>query len=264
MSNNSRNNNLKKKFKWDSLYIILVEPSKPQNLGNIARAMMNFGFSNLLLINPKLELSDSEIKIVARRAEVIINQAQLAMHLQDVRDEFEFLIGTTARIGSDYNLKRVAISPEQLWKEDFWYNKLGIVFGREQSGLSNEEIDLCDLLVTIPTHMAYSSMNISHAVAIILYFLNQKLQEISLNDSEGKLKYRAASHKERQLLMNYFEKVIKITGYHPEKQHVALQAFTNIISRGYVTGRELSTMMGVLKWVELKLQNSLQRNKRIY
>lgn len=238
----------------DFLSVILVEPSKPQNVGHIARVMMNFGFSNLIIINPQIDLSDPEIKIVARHAESIINQAQLATDLRDIREKISFMIGTTARIGSDYNLKRVAISPERLLKEDFCYNTLAIVFGREQYGLSNEEIKICDLLVTLPTHLSYPVMNISHAAAIILYFLSHKLQETNRESFEGRPKHREASYKERQLLTSYFEQLIKTTGYHPEKHTVALQAFSNVISRGYVTGRELTTLMGVLKWIELNLQ----------
>ena len=247
-------NELKENTTWDFSSVILVEPSKPQNLGNIARAMMNFGFVNLILINPIIDLSDPEIKVVARRADMIINQAKLYTDLQDVRDSFDFIIGTTARVGGDYNLKRITIPPERLSKEEFSYNRLAIVFGRESSGLSNEEIRICDLLVTIPTHISYPVMNISHAVSIILYHLSREFQGIH-QDSRDESKHRVASFRERQQLENYFEQVINATGYRPEKHQVALQAFSNVLSRGYVTGRELTTLMGVLKWINLKLQN---------
>ncbi|MFX1286222.1 MAG: RNA methyltransferase [Promethearchaeota archaeon] len=257
MYNNYHPVNSNKRKTWDFLSVILVEPSKPQNLGNVARVMMNFGFSNLIIINPRLDLSDPVIQIVARRAEIIINQAILISSFKYIRDNFNFIIGTTARIGSDYNLKRVAIPPEQLMREEFDYSKLALVFGREQYGLSNEEIGLCDLLVNIPTNLLYPVMNMSHAAAIILYFLSQKFQEIYQDVSEAKPKFRVASYKERQILLNYFEQLIQTTKYHPEKYHVAVQAFSNILSRGYVTGRELTTLMGVLKWINLNLQNKM-------
>lgn len=255
MNNNYQFNQFRKNHTWDFLSVILVEPSKPQNLGNIARVMMNFGFSDLIMINPILDLSNSEINIVARRAEIIINQAQLLTNFQDIRDNYNFVIGTTARVGGDYNLKRVAISPERLLREEFDCNKLAVVFGREQSGLSNEEIELCDLLVTIPTSLSYPAMNISHAVTIILYFLSQRFREMHRDDSQGRPKHRAATYRERQQLINYFEQLIKTTEYHPEKHNVALQAFSNVLSRGYITGREITTLMGVLKWIGLNLPN---------
>ena len=261
MNNNYHPDEFKKGNKWAFLSVVLVEPSKPQNLGNIARVMMNFGFSNLIMINPHFDLSDPEINVVARRAEMIVNQAQIVTNLWDIRESFNFMIGTTARIGSDYNLKRVAISPERMLRAELGYNSLAVVFGREQFGLSNEEIGLCDLIVTIPTHPSYPVMNISHAVAIILYFLAQKFQEIYRDDSDVRPKHRAASYKERLVLMNYFEQLIEISGYRPEKHHVAVQAFSNVFSRGYVTGRELTTLMGVLKWIKLKLQKKVISHK---
>jgi TrmH family RNA methyltransferase len=243
---------------WNSLYVVLVEPSKPQNLGSIARVMMNFGFNNLIIVNPKLDLADPEVEIVSRRAKHIINRAQLITSMKEVRENFNYLIGTTARVGSDYNLKRVAISPEQLLDEELKHEKLGLVFGREQHGLSNDEIALCDFVITIPTHEAYPAMNLSHAVTIILYFMFQKYTCLNNANFKGRPKHRAASYEERQQLMVYYNKLVTNSGYHPEKRQVAFQAFSNILSRGYVTGRELTTLMGVLKWIELNLKKKAE------
>lgn len=242
---------------WDKTSVILVEPSKPQNLGSIARVMMNLGFSNLIIVNPRLNLADPEIEIVSRHAATIINQAQLVSDFLDLRERFDFFIGTTSRSGSDYNLRRVAIPPERLLKEKFETIKLAVVFGREQHGLTNDEIELCDLVVTIPTHPSYPVMNISHAVTITLYFLSRRFQTVSRADPNEKPKHRVASYKERLQLQNYFERLIITSGYHPEKLHVAAQAFSNVVSRGYVTGRELTTLMGVLKWLEVNLQGEV-------
>ena len=238
----------------DRISVILVEPSKPQNVGSIARLMMNFGFTRLILVNPLLDLADPEIQIVARRANVLINRAQLVYALKDVREDFDCLIGTTARVGSDYNLKRVAIPSNKILETDFPWPRIAVVFGREQHGLFNEEIELCDLIVTIPTDSSYSALNLSHAAAIILHLLSLKLQKVELESDSDRPKHRAASYTERTQLINYFENLIVHVGYHPEKKHIAVQAFENILTRGYVTGRELTTLMGVLKWIDLNLK----------
>ncbi|MFX0149888.1 MAG: RNA methyltransferase [Candidatus Hodarchaeota archaeon] len=256
MNHTANTDEREKPFNKNHLSVVIVEPSKPQNLGSIARLIMNFGFSNLILVNPQLSLADPEIQIVARRAEVIINRALFVSSLEEIRKQFDLIIGTTARVGSDYNLRRVAISPEELLVTDLHFNNLAVVFGREQHGLTNREISLCDLIVSIPTHQAYPVMNVSHAIAILLYFFSRKFHEGPHYSSETKTKHHAASYEERQQLIKYFDQLIKITKYHPEKQHVAIQSFSNIISRGYVTGRELTTIMGVLKWTILNLQKS--------
>ena len=237
-----------------NLSVILVEPSKTQNVGSIARVMMNFGFHNLILINPKVNLADPEVEIVARKAILIINQAKIVMGgLESLRDEFDLLIGTTARVGSDYNLNRIALSPEKVFQNQIYHNKIGLVFGREQHGLFNEEITLCDILLNISADKDYPVLNLSHALTIVLYELKKTLENQNIQDPSKHPKHRIATFKEREKLESYFNLLIKEINYHPEKQHVATMAFSNILSRGYITGREVTTLMGVFKWIKYQL-----------
>jgi TrmH family RNA methyltransferase len=238
--------------------VVLVGPSKPQNLGSIARVAMNFGVLDLIIVDPVMDLTDqnnlSQIMAVARRAGTVIDSIRVFDDFETVRDTYAFLIGTTARIGGDYNLLRVALPPESLLSMDIQNEKLAVVFGREQYGLSNKEINLCDLLITIPTAETYPAMNLSHAVAIILYFLYRRFVE-NPQINENRPKHRAANYKERQQLLKYFDQVIQYSKYYPEKQRVAMQAFSNVLSRGYVSGREVTTLCGVLKWVVYNLRD---------
>lgn len=235
--------------------IILIEPSKPQNLGSIARVMMNFGYSRLILLNPQVDLSDSEISIVSRKAHLVLNQAILKYQFTEIREEFDYLVGTTARIGHDYNLSRVSLDLDKLKKSDLPQGNFGLIFGREQFGLKNEEISQCDLLITIPTETTYSVMNLSHAVAIVLYIVRELLIERGETNEVKKYYHRASTYDERRHLVNYFENLLSTVQYHPEKHRMAIQAFENILSRGYVTGREVTTLMGVFKWINLNLKS---------
>ncbi len=238
----------------DLFSVVLVEPSKPQNVGSIARVMMNFGFTNLILVNPQLNLAHPEIEIVARKAIKLVHRAQIAPEFTTIREHHDLLIGTTARPGDDYNLSRIAITPEQLDIQEVLATKTAIVFGREQFGLSNEEIEICNILLTIPTTPHYSVMNLSHAVAVVLYSIFKRLENDEIVTDGDFTKHRLATYRERKQLEKYFQKMLETTVYHPEKQRVASQAFSNILSRGYVTGRETTTLMGVFKWIDLNLQ----------
>jgi TrmH family RNA methyltransferase len=254
MNNQVKPSKENKKRLNDRFSVILVEPSKTQNVGSIARVMMNFGFHNLVLINPKVNLADPEIEIIARKAIQIVNQAQIVTRgLKYLRDEFGYFIGTTARVGSDYNLNRIAISPENAFENYFQHDRIGIVFGREQHGLLNEEISLCDMLLNIPADKDYPVLNLSHALTIILYELKKNLKIQILQEPSKHPKHRVATFKEREKLKSYFNLLIKKINYHPEKQHVATMAFSNILSRGYITGREVTTLMGVFKWFDYQL-----------
>ena len=241
----------------NSFSIILVEPSKAQNLGSIARVMMNFGFSKLILINPSIPLASPEIEIVARRGIQIINQAEIRYSsLQELREEFNLLVGTTARVGSDYNLNRVALPPEEAFSSELYGDNIGIVFGREQYGLKNEEINICDLLVSIPSDEKYPVLNLSHAISIVLYTIQSCLLSNQNQNSLKKPKHRVASTNEREQLKIYFNRLVKEINYHPEKQHIANQAFSNILSRGYVSGREVTILMGVFKWISFQMKKT--------
>ena len=245
-----------KKTLGDILSVVLVKPSKPQNLGNIARVAMNFGVLDLIIVDPVLDLTNpdalSQIRAVARRAGTVIDTIKIVDDLQTVRNTCDFLIGTTARIGGDYNLRRVALPPEVLLSTDIGNENLAVIFGREQHGLSNKEISFCDMVITIPTKETYPVMNLSHAVAIILYFLSRRfLGKPATKDK--KPKHRAATYQERRQVLDYFEQVIQRSKYYPKKQQIAMQAFSNVLSRGYVSGREVTTLCGVLKWVVYNL-----------
>ena len=156
--------------------IILIEPKRQENLGAIARSMKNFGFENLVLVNPKCKIGKSAIK-VAKHGKSILDKVKIKDFSYLKR--FDYLIGTSAILGTDYNIPRNAINAEQLAdrlskikkKNSKSKLKIGILIGRENIGLKNEEINLCDILVSIPASKKYPTLNISHACSIVLYEL---------------------------------------------------------------------------------------------
>ena len=152
------------------LSIVLIEPSTPGNIGFIARAMKNFGLKDLILINPKCELKKEAIWY-AKHAKDIIKKSKTKPF--SYLKKFDYLIGTTAIIGSDYNIPRSPLTPKQLASELSKINlkktNIALIFGREGSGLNNKEIQMCDFIVTIPTSKKYPTMNISHSASISVF-----------------------------------------------------------------------------------------------
>ena len=151
--------------------MILVDPIIPGNVGAIARIIKNFDYNELLIVNSKqLELLNDESIARAKHGADILKNAKFYESLQDLFSQcnLDFLVGTTAQPGGSYNPLRLTISPKEMCKNLDINASIGLLFGREDSGLTNEELNLCDLLVTIPAG-AYSTLNISHAVGIILY-----------------------------------------------------------------------------------------------
>ena len=121
--------------------------------------------------------------------------------------------------------------------------KLGIVFGREDDGLSNKELELCDLFVSIPTSEKYPIMNPSHAVSVILYELY-----LSSIESPYNVKMREASKLEKDILLNLFNDFVDNIKYIPEyRKELCKTIFKRIISRAFISGKEANTLMCVFK-----------------
>ncbi|MFX0209052.1 MAG: RNA methyltransferase [Candidatus Hodarchaeota archaeon] len=238
-----------------SVTIVLIQPTKATNVGLIARAMKNFGFSRLILVGD-LDLASIKKKtgITARHAFDVIESCVIVPDISSAISNANYVIGTTARRGGDRNLERLTVYPEQL-RTFPDLNNCHILFGRESSGLTNQEVAFCDLLVTIPTSEEYNVLNLSHAVAIVLY----EISKIIFPKHEWK--HRPATPTERKKLIAVFQDLLKKTSFRDEKRNVANLAFENIITRGYITGRETYTVIGVLKWIIKNLEDSQVSSK---
>ena len=167
----------------NNITVVLIRPQNSANLGFISRLLGNFDVSKLILIDPYVDLSDEETQKTAKHSVEILNNAEQFEYgyFKKLKREFDLVIGTTSVLGADYNIPRTPLTPTE-YSDKFDSNqKVALVFGNEGTGLSNDEIKLCDFLVTIPTSKKYSALNISHAVSIILYELYKKHGENIVN-----------------------------------------------------------------------------------
>ncbi|MCS7368537.1 MAG: RNA methyltransferase [archaeon GBS-70-058] len=230
----------------ENIYIVLVEPEYSGNVGFVARVMMNFGFKHLILINPKIDFNEASIYAV--HAKPILYNAIILDDLTKLKDFTDFNIGTTSKHGHDYNLLRMAITPRMLADAIKDVNgKIGLIFGRESIGLKNEELKFCDIIVTIPASHMYPSLNLSHAVAIILY-------ELFLSKNSNKpVKFRESSRIEKEKLLEYFKRVLDAINYPSHRKERAFIVFKHIIGRSFISGREAFTLMGVFRRILLSL-----------
>lgn len=241
-------------FLKNNIYVIFIEPETPGNIGFLARTMANFGLKKLILINP-CELKN-ESYYQAMHAKDIVRYHLNYPSLKDAVKELNlnFLVGTSGTPGGSYNLSRIPLTPEQLSKSIINNNKLidgniAIIFGREGDGLTNKEIEMCDILTSIPTDKNYPIMNISHSAAIIFYELFKNINEF---DVEG---LEEANRFEKDYLINDFNEIIESLNLPPHKSKNGLKTFKNIINRAFITGREAHTFKGILRRVKLKIQN---------
>ena len=150
--------------------------------------------------------------------------------------------------GGSYNLSRIPIKPEELGKSLNVSNKIAILFGREGDGLSNKEINECDICVSIPTDPTYPIMNISHAAAIIFYELFKNKHEYAVEGLEE------STSLEKEYLIKDMAELIDSLDIPDHKKKTGLKSFKNIINRAFITGREAHTFKGILRRLKMKME----------
>ncbi|MEM3380970.1 MAG: RNA methyltransferase, partial [Candidatus Bathyarchaeia archaeon] len=150
--------------------VVLVEPEHEGNIGLVARSMKNFGFNDLWLINPKVNLG-LEAKALASKAQDLLSNVKVVENLEDALEDCDYVVATTATVGrSPSNLNRAHVTLKEFSRKIYRLNtKVAVLFGRESRGLTNDEISRCDLVVHIPTDPAYKTLNMAAAASITLY-----------------------------------------------------------------------------------------------
>jgi tRNA/rRNA methyltransferase len=214
--------------------------------------MANFNFSNLYLINP-CEIND-ECYRRAMHAQKIIDEAKIFNSFNDCVKKLDYLIATSSiESKSDKKHLRNAVLLENLSEKIYEIDgKVGIVFGREDYGLFNEEIASCDIMLKIPTSEKYPSMNLSHSVAVVLYSLFiYKKKESKKKRTIGKI--------EKEKLFVFFSDLLDEINYPIHKKENTKIMFKRMMGRAMPSKWEYHTFMGVLSGSLAKLK-SKKRN----
>lgn len=231
----------------ENIYIVFVECETPGNIGFLARTMANFGLKNLVLINPPTLTNEAFYQ--ATHGKYIVENAKIYKSLDEFyqSQRIDFKVGSTGMAGGSYNLSRIPLRPEQLGKSLNVSNKIAILFGREGDGLTNKEIEDCDICVSIPTDPTYPIMNISHAAAIIFYELFKNRHDFGVED------LTESNELEKDYLLKDMNSLIDTLDIPEHKKRNGKKTFRNIISRAFITGREAHTLKGILRRLNNKI-----------
>jgi tRNA/rRNA methyltransferase len=154
------------------VHFILVEPKVPENIGAAARAIKTMGFSSLRLVNPCDHLHE-KARWLAHASNDILEEAGIYTSLKDAIADADFVIGTTAKkrsVKHDYHHCNDLVNIINAKSKSI--EQVAVVFGREESGLTNDELKICDILSTIPMRKKYPSLNLAQAVMIYAYSLS--------------------------------------------------------------------------------------------
>ena len=226
----------------NNISFILHKPQLSENIGACARAIKNFDFNKLVLINPRPIYPNDKILATSVGAKDIIKQSKKFETLEKALSKIDIVIATTARFRNK-NIKHINL--EDLKKINF-KKKIGFLFGSEASGLSNNEISYANYTLQIPTNPDFKSLNLSHSLIIIAQYVASiiKLRSVPFKKSK---KVKFASKKEIQSMLTLCIKNLDdVNFFRPkEKRSKMLENLRNIFYKMDLSDKETRILSGV-------------------
>lgn len=237
--------------------IVLVSPQYEANIGYVARAMKNFGFSDLAIVSPKCNPLGFDALMYSKHAKNILQRAKVCSSLQQATEGCRHVVGTTGVVFRHWN--KTIRSPISIRRfvsklKGSKHGKIALLFGNEGVGLSEKDISSCDFLVTIPASKEYPVLNLSHAVAIFLY-------ELSHFKTQA---YVKAGKKEKEALLSAFSSIVDKFSHQLRNPAKVKVAFKRIVGKAMPTDKECAAVLGVIKRAARELgaqNNKIQDNK---
>ncbi|MGV3278708.1 RNA methyltransferase [Rickettsiales bacterium LUAb2] len=244
--------------------IILVKPQLASNVGMVARAMLNFGLTDLRLVSPRDNNAISNASSAASGANLILDQALIFTSLEEAVADLNLVYATTAR--TRYLNKPIVnlhdFSNYSIQIPNAEASNIGIMFGPENFGLSNEHLKYANVLLNIPTNKEFSSLNLAAAVLLISYewnkvnftnqepFIRENQQNNQLNNKKILAEFAELNH-----FFNYMENALESKNFFTDisRKNNMVQNLRNIFLRNNLTKAELNTLYGTVKMLaELK------------
>ncbi len=262
--------------RWrDNVHFVLVGPKESGNIGASARAIKNMGFRNLSLVDPPSVLTD-EARWFACNALDVLDSALSYPDVKSAISDKAIVVGTSRRTGKRRGVILPVAQGAGKVLELARTGRVAILFGREDRGLLNEEVDECGLLLTIPTSREHRSLNLSQAVLIVAYELlnaeHENLKSVAKQAKSKKLKVAARNLESGQYgtplmpyadisaLYGHMAEVLKLLEYIPrgdrDLETKIMQNLKHFIARAGLTEWELNMLHGILSQIEKKMFSS--------
>ncbi len=230
----------------ENISIVLVEPMSSGNVGSVARVMKNTGFSNLRLVNP-CDYGNNEAYSMACKADDVLKKAEVFKGVKTCIQDAGLVVGATRRKGKIrypvLTLSEAVPHITRLAKK----NRVAILFGREDKGLKNSEIALCDLLLEIPASDTYGSLNISHAVLMVCHGL-------FASRARPSPAIKAAPREEVLAMYEHLGDVLRRLGYAEHGREFLMESilrgFRRLFGRTGLMQKEINMLRGIFAQIE--------------
>jgi tRNA/rRNA methyltransferase len=243
--------------------IVLVEPAGALNVGSVARVMKNMGLGQLVLVNPQCDRLGSEARLMAVRAADVLESAQ---EVETLAEALQGCVKAIATSGRDRATFTTAIETPRLALPWLLDAPSALIFGREDSGLTNAEMNHAQRLLQIPSTDAYPSLNLAQAVAICCYELSSAQASGTLQANVGSPSTSLSHPSPLQLaplddLEGYYHHLesllLEIGYFYPDTAPSRMEKFRKLLNRAYPTISEVAMLRGILRQMTWALKSRL-------
>ena len=239
-----------------AISVAMVEPQYHVNVGHVSRLMKNFGLQELYLIGPSFDREEA-VRYAMHGSDILEDAKTIT--LDELRQRFDYIVGTTAiRATSRLNVLRDSVSAEQLAEimNQGRGKSFCIVLGREASGMNNRELAACDIVCIIETKTRYRTMNIAHALAVLLYEISRL--EPTPPGKHGRKTVDLASKKDIALLLQYVRDLADAGNFDSHKKPLLDAAVKKMTAKSQPTTKDVMLLISLLR----KGLLAIKRNER--
>lgn len=241
----------------NSIKFVLVGTTHPGNIGASARAIKNMGFNKLSLVGPK-DYPNNDALYRAKAAKDVLENSEVYDHLSKATKNCQLIIGTSAR---NRKVPWPVVSPKQAGREVANYlnsgsKEIAIVFGREDRGLTNEELGMCNLHVHIPTDEDYSSLNLSQAVQILSYELRLAMLSEEEVDAKNEWDVELANSDQTERLINHMDELMQeVEFYDTQNPRKLLTRVRRFFKRSQIDVMEANIFRGLFSAIQKRMKD---------
>ena len=232
--------------------IVLIETSHPGNIGSVARAMKTMGLKNLLLINPR-KFPSGDANALSGNAIDILEKAKVYKNLKDAIKDSTFVYATSARVRTiQWPTKNAQDAAKEIVKQVSSNKKISIIFGREDRGLTNEELQIANTHIEIPANPKYPVLNIAMSAQIICYEILKASIDTTARDWHD---YPEVDSENLQMLIDHFiETATDIEVINPDNPKKIISRIKRMFTRLHPDEMETSFLRGFLSGIKKKIK----------
>jgi len=242
---------------YENIRVVLVGTTHPGNIGGVARAMKNMCLSDLVLVSPEAEFPSGKARARASSALDILERTRVVDDLGEAIADCQLVIGASARLRAiPWPLVDAREAAQNLVQQS-GQGKVALIFGRENSGLTNEELERCHQLVHIPANQEYSSLNIAAAVQVLTYEIHMAKRQQANEKLHVSNDYPMSTAEEMEGLYAHFEQALETIGfYDPKNPRQLMRRLRRLFNRAQLDSMEMNILRGILAAAESPKKNN--------